>query len=110
MTRDSDDTTAPVLLRRHGRAGHIVLNRPRAINALSHTMIRLVDDALGDWERDDSVGTVVLGGAGERGLCAGADIRSFHDDIRSTSGGTSTASTHGSPATRRRMSPSWTAS
>lgn len=73
---------APVLLRRVGRAGHIVLNRPRAINALNHAMVGLIDEALTAWERDDSVATVVLTGAGERGLCAGGDIRSIHDDVR----------------------------
>lgn len=88
-TADSDE--APVLLRIHGHAGHIVLNRPRAINALNHTMVRLMDDALTAWERDDSVGVVVLTGAGERGLCAGGDIRSIHDDIRAGGGAASLA-------------------
>ncbi|MCF3120761.1 enoyl-CoA hydratase/isomerase family protein [Streptomyces arenae] len=73
---------APALLRREGRAGHIVLNRPRAINALNHSMVRIMAGALDDWERDASVATVVLTGAGERGLCAGGDIRSIHDDVR----------------------------
>ncbi|MFD4475743.1 enoyl-CoA hydratase/isomerase family protein [Streptomyces sp. NPDC058471] len=86
-TADSDE--APVLLRTHGRAGHIVLNRPRAINALNHAMVRLMDDALAAWERDDAVATVVLTGAGERGLCAGGDIRSIHDDIRAGGGAAS---------------------
>ncbi|MFD4630991.1 enoyl-CoA hydratase/isomerase family protein [Streptomyces sp. NPDC058284] len=80
MSTAPDD--APVLLRREGRAGRIVLNRPRAINALNHAMVRIMDDALGEWEHDDAVATVVLTGAGERGLCAGGDIRSVHDDVR----------------------------
>ncbi|MWA09586.1 enoyl-CoA hydratase/isomerase family protein [Streptomyces sp. BA2] len=88
-TADSDE--APVLLRTHGRAGHIVLNRPRAINALNHAMVRLMDDALAAWERDDAVATVVLTGAGTRGLCAGGDIRSIHDDIRAGGGAASVA-------------------
>ncbi|MEU6990453.1 enoyl-CoA hydratase/isomerase family protein [Streptomyces sp. NPDC046465] len=80
MNATPDD--APVLLRREGRAGHLVLNRPRAINALNHAMVRIIQDALDAWERDESVATVVLTGAGERGLCAGGDIRSVHDDVR----------------------------
>ncbi|MGW5737311.1 MULTISPECIES: enoyl-CoA hydratase/isomerase family protein [Streptomyces] len=87
----ADSADAPVLLRTDGRAGHIVLNRPRAINALNHAMVRLMDDALGAWERDDAVATVVLTGAGERGLCAGGDIRSIHDDIRAGGGAASVA-------------------
>ncbi|MET7358726.1 enoyl-CoA hydratase/isomerase family protein [Streptomyces sp. NPDC005562] len=73
---------APVLLRREGRAGHLVLNRPRAINALNHAMVRIMADALDAWEHDAAVAAVVLTGAGERGLCAGGDIRSIHDDVR----------------------------
>ncbi|MFF1380030.1 enoyl-CoA hydratase/isomerase family protein [Streptomyces sp. NPDC058308] len=80
MSATPDD--APVLLRRAGRAAHLVLNRPRAINALNHAMIRIIQDALDAWESDEAVATVVLTGAGERGLCAGGDIRSVHDDVR----------------------------
>ncbi|MEV0115335.1 enoyl-CoA hydratase/isomerase family protein [Streptomyces sp. NPDC050844] len=91
MTPDPVDATSPVLLHTRGRAAHIVLNRPRAINALNHTMVRLMDDALAAWERDDAIRTVVLTGAGERGLCAGGDIRSIHDDIRAGGGAASVA-------------------
>ncbi|MEU5683672.1 3-hydroxyisobutyryl-CoA hydrolase [Streptomyces venezuelae] len=73
---------APVLHHREGRAGHLVLNRPRAINALNHEMVRIMAETLDAWERDESVATVVVTGAGERGLCAGGDIRSIHDDVR----------------------------
>ncbi|MFI6638093.1 enoyl-CoA hydratase/isomerase family protein [Streptomyces sp. NPDC050504] len=81
-----DDT---VLLHTDGRAGHITLNRPRAINALTHSMVNRVDEALTAWEHDRDVRTVVLTGAGERGLCAGGDIRAIHDDARA--GGTASA-------------------
>ncbi|AZM51440.1 3-hydroxyisobutyryl-CoA hydrolase [Streptomyces sp. WAC 01529] len=89
MNATPDD--APVLLRREGRAGHIVLNRPRALNALNHAMVRMVGDALSAWQDDESVATVVLTGAGERGLCAGGDIRSIHDDVRAGGGAASAA-------------------
>ncbi|MEU1673268.1 enoyl-CoA hydratase/isomerase family protein [Streptomyces roseifaciens] len=71
-----------VLLRREGRAGRITLNRPRTINALTHAMVRRIRAALDAWEHDDAVTTVVLDGAGERGLCAGGDVRAVHDDVR----------------------------
>ncbi|MEF9881067.1 enoyl-CoA hydratase/isomerase family protein [Streptomyces sp. P9-A4] len=74
--------TADVLLRTEGRAGFITLNRPRAINALTHPMVLAVDAALTRWEHDPDIGTVVIEGAGERGLCAGGDIRAIHDDAR----------------------------
>ncbi|MEV5981449.1 enoyl-CoA hydratase/isomerase family protein [Streptomyces sp. NPDC052114] len=75
----------PVLLHVEGRAARITLNRPQALNALTHTMVRRIDEALTAWEDDPAVETVVLTGAGERGLCAGGDIRSIHGDI--TAGG-----------------------
>ncbi|WP_371478557.1 enoyl-CoA hydratase/isomerase family protein [Kitasatospora sp. NBC_00315] len=79
--------TPEVQLRRDGRAGHIVLDRPRALNALTHGMITAVREALDAWAADDTVATVVLTGAGGRGLCAGADIRAIHDDARSGGAG-----------------------
>ncbi|ARF76868.1 3-hydroxyisobutyryl-CoA hydrolase [Kitasatospora albolonga] len=72
----------PVLLETRGSSLHIVLNRPRAINALTHTMVRLLDEALTGAEQDRTVTSVVLTGAGDRGLCAGGDIRALHDDTR----------------------------
>ncbi|MEU9760810.1 enoyl-CoA hydratase/isomerase family protein [Streptomyces sp. NPDC047987] len=76
----------PVLTHTEGQVRHITLNRPRALNALNHAMVLRIDEALGEAERDDSVTAVLISGAGERGLCAGGDIRSIHDDARA--GGT----------------------
>ncbi|OLL74460.1 3-hydroxyisobutyryl-CoA hydrolase [Pseudonocardia sp. Ae168_Ps1] len=67
---------------RAGGIGRIVLNRPEAINALTHDMVREIHTALQEWIDDDTVGAVVLTGAGERGLCAGGDIRAIHDDAK----------------------------
>ncbi|MFD6966817.1 enoyl-CoA hydratase/isomerase family protein [Streptomyces sp. NPDC059979] len=60
----------------------VTLNRPRALNALTHPMVRRIDDTLGAWEEDPAVGQVLIRGAGERGLCAGGDIRAIHDDAK----------------------------
>ncbi|MEV7320515.1 enoyl-CoA hydratase/isomerase family protein [Streptomyces sp. NPDC093970] len=75
-----------VLLHTAGRVGRLVLNRPKVLNALSHAMVRAIDAALTAWEHDPAVATVVLTGAGERGLCAGGDIRAVHDDARDGDG------------------------
>ncbi|MGK5543435.1 enoyl-CoA hydratase/isomerase family protein [Streptomyces sp. URMC 127] len=75
-----------VLLRREGRVGRITLNRPRALNALTHAMVRRIAGALDAWEHDAAVTTVLLDGAGERGLCAGGDVRAVHDDVRAGGG------------------------
>ncbi|MER7133372.1 enoyl-CoA hydratase/isomerase family protein [Streptosporangium saharense] len=70
-----------------GRLGQVVLNRPRALNALNHDMIRRIDAVLRAWADDDAVAAVLIRGAGERGLCAGGDIRSIYEDARTGGGG-----------------------
>jgi enoyl-CoA hydratase len=74
---------SPVLVERRGpggRLGVLTLNRPKAINALTHEMVTILAQALSDWAQDPAVETVLLTGAGERGLCAGGDIVSIHRD------------------------------
>ena len=79
---ESPDTPEPTVLARvEGAVGRLTLNRPRAINALDLAMIGLIDEALDAWEADSTVTVVVLDGAGDRGLCAGGDVRSLHDEI-----------------------------
>ena len=68
------DDPPDVLLRRDGRLAEIILNRPAALNALTHDMIRRMSAVLTDWATDDQVETVLLTGNGDRGLCAGGDI------------------------------------
>jgi enoyl-CoA hydratase len=65
-----------------GSLGVIRLNRPKALNALTLEMVRAMDKALDQFEADSSVGVILLEGAGERGLCAGGDIRGLYDSIR----------------------------
>jgi enoyl-CoA hydratase len=70
---------AEALVERRGRAGVIVLNRPKALNALTLTMVRVVAAALDEWESDAAVDRIVLLGAGERAFCAGGDIRRLYE-------------------------------
>ncbi|MFC9353325.1 enoyl-CoA hydratase/isomerase family protein [Arthrobacter sp. NPDC057013] len=79
-----------IRLRRDGRLGHIILNRPKSMNALTHGMVKAMTAALTEWENDDSVSTILLTGAGERGLCAGGDIVAIYHDA--LDGGHETAS------------------
>jgi enoyl-CoA hydratase len=74
-----------VLVRERDGIGHLTLNRPRTINALSHGMVTTLAAALEEWRHDDRVRTVVIDGAGERGLCAGGDIRAIYEDARAGS-------------------------
>ncbi len=70
---------AEALIERRGAAGVIVLNRPKALNALTLTMVRLMAAALDAWEDDPLVTRVVIGGAGDKAFCAGGDIRSLYE-------------------------------
>lgn len=63
-----------------GGLGVITLNRPKAVNALSYNMIGLLDQALTSFEHKDNVHAVVIRGSGNRGLCAGGDVVSIHDN------------------------------
>jgi enoyl-CoA hydratase len=68
-----------LIARREGAAGIIRLNRPKAINAVTLQMFRDIDKALDVFESDPAVGLILLEGAGERGLCAGGDIRALYE-------------------------------
>jgi enoyl-CoA hydratase/carnithine racemase len=64
-----------LILAREGHAGTILMNRPKALNALDIAMIRDFAHALGQWRNDAAVKLVVLEGAGGRAFCAGGDVR-----------------------------------
>jgi enoyl-CoA hydratase len=64
-----------VSFERDGGLGRIHLTRPQAINALSAEMIEALLDQVRAWRDDDRIHALALTGEGERGLCAGGDIR-----------------------------------
>jgi enoyl-CoA hydratase len=69
-----------VIVGTSGRLGRIILDRPQAINALSTPMVDRVADALDTWEDSSAVDHVLITGNGQRGMCAGGDIRAIHAD------------------------------
>src|SRR5438477_8677601 len=71
-----------LIARREGFAGIIRLNRPKAINAVTLEMFRDVEKALDAFEADPEVAVILLEGAGERGLCAGGDIRALWESSK----------------------------
>jgi enoyl-CoA hydratase len=77
MTEDAE-----VLFERRGAIGLITLNRPKALNALTHNMALLMMAQLASWAEDDAVKTIVVQGAGERAFCAGGDIRALYESGR----------------------------
>ncbi|WP_322046604.1 enoyl-CoA hydratase/isomerase family protein [Paraburkholderia sp. J67] len=66
-----------VLFRVVNRVGIITLNRPAALNALSHAMVREIATLLERVRRDDAIVALVLEGAGPKGFCAGGDVRAI---------------------------------
>ena len=77
----SEEAEPVVLERVRGGLGTLTLNRPRAINALDAEVIRLIGDALDRWRTDPDVQRVALLGAGERGFCAGGDVRALREAV-----------------------------
>lgn len=67
-----------ILSERRGRVGLITLNRPQAMNALNNQLMREVMDALETFDKDHSIGAMVVTG-NEKAFAAGADIKEMAD-------------------------------
>lgn len=80
------EASEEVIIRREGRAGRITMNRPKALNALTYPMVVAIHDALKRWEQDPEVTVVILDGAGDKGLCAGGDVRAIYHSASEGSG------------------------
>lgn len=79
----SEADNAQVLAEVRNHIGHLTLNRPAGLNALTLQMVRDLRLHLEAWANDPQIHAVVLRGAGPKGFCAGGDIRSLHDSFKS---------------------------
>lgn len=79
----TDIMTDEVLFSVEKGLGLITLNRPKALNSLTHTMAKAILDQLGAWKSDAEVQAVVVRGAGEKAFCAGGDIVKIVKDYQS---------------------------
>src|SRR5262249_34440253 len=68
-----------ILFERRGAVGLVTLNRPKALNALTHQMCVSFRLQLDVWAIADDVKTIVVQGAGDRAFCAGGDIRTLYE-------------------------------
>jgi enoyl-CoA hydratase len=68
-----------ILFERRGTAGLVILNRPHALNAVSHDMVRALARQLGQWETDPAVTRVLVTANGGRAFSAGGDLRALYD-------------------------------
>lgn len=68
-----------IIFARQGGIGLAVLNRPKALNALTLDQVHALHTRLDGWAKDDSVKAVVIEGTGDKAFCAGGDIRALYD-------------------------------
>lgn len=74
--------TDQVLAEVRNHIGHLTLNRPAGLNALTLDMVRSLQHHLDQWAQNPQVHAVMLRGEGPKGFCAGGDIRSLHDSYK----------------------------
>ncbi|GAA4821414.1 enoyl-CoA hydratase [Marinicella pacifica] len=70
-----------------GKIGQIVLDKPKALNALSTAMIEGMQRALDQWRNDDAVKAVWIEGSGDKAFCAGGDVVSLYHSMKATPAG-----------------------
>jgi enoyl-CoA hydratase len=68
-----------ILFEKRGAVGVITLNRPKALNALTHGMCLGLARMLAEWREDSVIKAVAIRGAGPRAFCAGGDIRAMYE-------------------------------
>ena len=68
--------------------GIVTLNRPKALNSLSHGMILEMEEVIPQWEKDSTIKAVVVRGAGDRAFCAGGDVAGLYREMRDDPSGT----------------------
>jgi enoyl-CoA hydratase len=78
LSSDADD----ILFERRGTAGLVTLNRPKALNAITHGIVRALRGQLDAWAEDGAVTRVIVMANGERAFSAGGDIRTLYDQGR----------------------------
>lgn len=65
-----------------GAVGHLILNRPNALNALNHDMIRSLTKQLEAWRDDHHIHAVLITSNSEKAFCAGGDVREVIQNAR----------------------------
>jgi enoyl-CoA hydratase len=86
QTQSMESGTEEVIVERRGSAGIVRLNRPKALNSLTLPMVDAVGAVLQVFANNPAIASVVVMGEGERGFCAGGDIRALHSSGREGSG------------------------
>src|SRR5262249_25405515 len=72
-------SSADIHFERRGPAGLVTLNRPHALNAVTHAMVRALTAQLEQWAADGAITRVLICAAGGRAFSAGGDLRALYD-------------------------------
>ncbi|WP_240374412.1 enoyl-CoA hydratase/isomerase family protein [Bacillus piscicola] len=72
-------TNSSVIFKKTNKVGWIKLNRPKALNSLNYEMVKSILLTLEEWKNDDEIVTVCISGEGEKGFCAGGDMRALYE-------------------------------
>lgn len=74
MSNPNETSADEVRLTRRGHVAHILIDRPRVMNALAPATAAALAEAFLQAERDPEVRVIVVRGAGERAFCAGVEL------------------------------------
>ncbi|CAG5122683.1 unnamed protein product, partial [Candidula unifasciata] len=82
MTQSSPCTEEDLLFQQRGQVQHVILNRPKALNALNLSMVRDLTAKLKECLQDPRVSVITLRGAGGKAFCAGGDLKSLTYSVK----------------------------
>jgi len=75
-----DDILFNEKISKSGLIGEVILNRPKALNALTYDMCQRFREQLKQWESNNDISAVIVKGVGDRAFCAGGDIRKLYEN------------------------------
>lgn len=67
-----------LILNKNGRCGEVIINRPGALNAITHAMVRELNATYQNWAKDPDIYGIVMTAAGEKAFSAGGDVLSLY--------------------------------
>ena len=67
-----------ILIRKSGHVGHITLNRPKALNALTYEMISEIENALILWKENTKIKLILVDSNSDKAFCSGGDVSNLY--------------------------------
>lgn len=71
-----------VLFEENQGTGWIILNRPKALNALSLQMVKDIYKQLRVWAHNESISLVCIKSQSEKAFCSGGDVRAIYESVK----------------------------